>query len=159
MHTRLRFTGQNPPPELWREYPNWRNAYEEEGMEGQDETTLMPDEVQTHIGESTSFTAGVARLHDGREFPAFLSLGRAGIDGCEVHQTSAPWRIYFSYPDKRWVPFRAEWLPVGQRPHSVSLEDDAVFPLEIVMAVPWRQGGKRAAYRVEKDGSVHEIGP
>jgi hypothetical protein len=49
MHTRLRFTGQNPPPELWREYPNWRNAYGEEGEEGQDETTLLPDEVQTHI--------------------------------------------------------------------------------------------------------------
>jgi hypothetical protein len=158
MPIRLRFTGENPPPELWREYPNWRNAYEEEGEEGQDETTLMPHEIQTHIGEYTSLTAGIARLHDGREFPAFLAVGERGVDGCEIYETDTPWRVYYSYPDKRWVAFRAEWLPESERPPAVSFADDTVFPLEIRMAVPWTQGGRPAAYQITKDGVMHEIG-
>lgn len=59
----LRFTGQNPPPELWRTYPNWLNAFEEEGEAGQDETTLVPHEVQTHIAPHTAFTAATVCLH------------------------------------------------------------------------------------------------
>jgi hypothetical protein len=157
MPTRLRFTGQNPPPELWREYPNWRNAYEEEGEEGQDETTLMPHEVQTHIGEHTSFTGGVAHLHDGRQFPAFLAVSKRGIHGCEVYETATPWRVYYSYPDKQWISFRAEWLPENERPPAVSLEDDAVFPLGIRMSVPWKHGGRPAAYELTKDGVLREI--
>jgi hypothetical protein len=117
----------------------------------------MPDEVQTHISDSASFSTGVARFFDGREFPAFLAIGRAGVDGCEVYQTHIPWRIYYSYPDKRWVSFRAEWLPESERPPFASLDDDAVFPLEIRMFVPWKQGGRPAVYRVEKDGRLHEI--
>jgi len=157
MPTRLRFTGQNPPPELWREYPNWRNAYEEEGQDGHDETTLMPHEIQTHIGEDTSFTTGIARFHDGREFPAFFAVGERGIDGCEVYETDSPWRTYYSYPDKRWVAFRAGWLPESERPPTVLFDDPAVFPLELRMAVPWKQGGRPTAYQITRDGVMHEI--
>src|SRR5688500_14967146 len=116
----LRFTGENPPPEIWGEYPNWRNAYEEEGMNGQDETTLMPDEIKTHIRKYTSFTTGIARFNDGREFPAFLAVGEGRIDGCDVYQTANPWRVIYNRPDKRWTPFLAEWLPEKERPPVVS---------------------------------------
>jgi len=159
MRTRLRFTGQNPPPTLWRKYPNWRNAYEEEGEEGQDETTLMPHEVQTHIEEHTSFSAGTVRFHSGPEFPAFLAIGQNGIDGCEVYETATPWRVYFSYPNKRWVSFRAEWLPEAERPPAASLGDERVFPLEIRMVVPWVQGGQPSRYQITRDGVLHEILP
>src|SRR5581483_2980708 len=135
----LRFTGKNPPPELWQKYPNWSNAYEEEGEDGQDETTLMPHEVQTHIGPHTSFTAGTVQLHDGRQFPAFLAIGRNGIDGCEVYEMEKPWRIYYNYPQKRWVSFRAEWLPEFERPPSVLFDNETVFPLEVRMSVPWQE--------------------
>ena len=157
MPERLRFTGRNPPPDLWQIYPNWRNAYEEEGVPGQDETTLMPHETQTYIGPHTSFTAGLAHFHDGRRFPAFLAIGASGMDGCEVYQFSVPWRIYYDYPQRRWVPFRAEWLPHDQRPPAVALDNDSVFPLEIRMTVPWRQGGVPSAYRITPDGRLHEI--
>jgi hypothetical protein len=142
---------------LWREYPNWRNAYEEEGQDGHDETTLMPHEIQTHIGEDTSFTTGIARFHDGREFPAFFAVGERGIDGCEVYETDSPWRTYYSYPDKRWVAFRAGWLPESERPPTVLFDDPAVFPLELRMAVPWKQGGRPTAYQITRDGVMHEI--
>jgi hypothetical protein len=157
MCARLRFTSQNPPPELWPEHPNWRNAYEEEGERGQDETTLMPDEVQTHISDSTSFSAGVARFNDGREFPAFLAVLFNEFIGCRVYEKSIPWRIYHSPRDKRWVSFRAEWLPESERPPFVSFDDAAVFPLEIHMAVPWKKGAKPAVYRIGKDGGIHDI--
>jgi hypothetical protein len=150
----LRFTGTNPPPELWRTYPNWKNAYDEEGEPGQDETTLMPHEVQTHIAPHTSFTAATVRFNDGRRFPAFCSIGRIGIDGCEVYETGAPWRIYYSYPQKKWVPFLAEWLPETERPPHVSLGDSSVFPLEIKLQVPWQGSTRPSAYRVTPDGQI-----
>jgi hypothetical protein len=157
MPKKLRYTGENPPLELWAKYPNWRNAYEEEGDEGQDETTLMPHEIQTYIGEYTSFSAGSVCFHDGREFPAFLAVGERGVDGCQVYECEVPWRIYYSYPDKRWLPFRAEWLPEEERPPAISFDDGAIFPLEIRMAVPWRHGGATAAYQLTRDGEMHEI--
>jgi hypothetical protein len=157
MPARLRFTGKNPPPELWHQYPNWRNAYEEEGLSGQDETTLMPHEVQTHVAPQTSFTAGTARLHNGAEFPAFLAIGRDGIDGCQVYQTASPWRIYYNYPQRKWVSFVAEWLPEAERPPHVSFEDESVFPIEIRMAVPWHEGGRPSGYLITSDGQIRVI--
>ena len=157
MPKRFRFTGESPPPRLWKQYPNWRNAYEEEGKEDQDETTLMPHEVQTCIGRYTSFTGGRVRFNDGRQYPAFLSLGEAGIDGCEVYEKAKPWRIYYCYPDKKWVSFREEWLPKAERRPSVSLDDNTIFPLEIHMAVPWNEGGQPRRYRITKGGEMHEI--
>ena len=153
----LRFTGKNPPPDLWQKYPNWRNAYEEEGEPGQDETTLMPHEEQTHIGSHTSFTAGTVRLHDGRQFRAFCSIGRNGIDGCQVYETEVPWRIYYSYPDRKWVSFRAEWIPEAERPPYVAFSDARVFPLEIHLQVPWEEGARPSAYRISPDGQSCEI--
>ena len=117
----------------------------------------MPHEVQSHIGEHTSFTTGTVRLYDGREFPAFLGIGWIGIDGCEVYQTDTPWRVYYDYPKKRWVSFRAEWLPESERPPAVSFDDEAVFPLEIRMAVPWQVGRRPTSYRITKDGEMYEI--
>ena len=108
----LRFTSENPPPHLWANFPNWRNALEEEGEKGRDETTLMPDEVQAPIGEDTSFTAGKVRLLDGREFPAFLSVGENGLDGCEAYQEEIPW--------PRLVAPVADWV-VRQRSQTLRL--------------------------------------
>ena len=153
----LRFTGEDPPLHLWARFPNWRNALEEEGEEGQDETTLMPDEVQTRVGEYTSLTAGRARFNDGREFHALLEIGDHRIDGCSVYQAKNPWRIYFSCPDRRWLSFRAEWLPEAERPPSVLLDDEGIFPLEIFMTLPWREGEKPSVYQIGPDGQIKVV--
>jgi hypothetical protein len=153
----LRFTGQNPPPELWQEFPNWRNAYEEETEEGQNETTLMPHEEQSYIAEHTSFTAGKVCLNDGREFPAFIAVAKNQIDGCQVYETKMPWRIYYKYPEKRWVSFEAEWLPQPERPPSVSFDDAKVFPLEICLRLPWRKGEAPKKYCIDQIGQIQEI--
>jgi hypothetical protein len=153
----LRFTGENPPLDLWTEFPNWRNAYDEEGIPGQDETTLKPDEDQTSVSKNTSFTTGKVRFRDGREFPAFLAISNNRIDGCDVYETSEPWRIYYSYPDKRWLPFLAEWLPAAERPPAISFENDSVFPLIIEMVIPWTAGAKPSVYEVSTDGIQQEL--
>ncbi len=117
----------------------------------------MPHEVQTHIGQRTSFTAGADRLHDGREFPAFLAVGRNGIDGCQVYEKETSWLIYYKYPEKRWLSFRAEWLPEPERPPHISFDDETVFPLEICVQVPWQEGDRPSRYRVTADGQMREI--
>jgi hypothetical protein len=156
MPSPLRFTGENPPPELWQEFPNWRDAYEEEGEEGQNETTLMPHEEQSHIAEHTSFTAGRVRFSDGREFPAFMAVAKNQVDGCQVYESAAPWRIYYKYPEKRWVPYRAEWLSEPERSPSVSFEDAKVFPLEIRLRLPWKRGEAPKRYRIDQTGQMRE---
>ncbi len=69
---RLRFTGQAPPPGLLERYPNWQNAYEEEGMPEQDETTLRPADNQSTIDDIVSCTAGDAIFASGQRLPALL---------------------------------------------------------------------------------------
>ena len=82
MNANLRFTGENPPPELLSEYPNWENAYDEEGVEGQDETTLRPAENQSVIEEYTSFAAAEVVLNSGQKCPALIYMieETAGLD-------------------------------------------------------------------------------
>ena len=77
MEERLRFTGNNPPVGLWPRYPNWQNAYDEEGVPGQDETTLRPADNQQVIDDDVSFSAGDAALANGqiRSGPAGSGLG------------------------------------------------------------------------------------
>jgi len=156
MSNNLRFTGANPPTELWRQYPNWRNALEEEGKDGQDESTLMPHEIQTHIGPFTSFTAGTARYVDGREFPVFLAVIENRIVGCYVYDGAVPWSIYFRGPQKRWLPYRADWLPEAERPRVVSFDDKSIFPLKISMFVPWRMGDVPSVYQISSLGQMSE---
>jgi hypothetical protein len=120
---------------------------------------LMPHEVQAYIAPHTSFTAGRVRLHDSREFPAFLAVLGDTIIGCQVYETGAPWRIYYSSPAKSWVSFRAEWLPEAKRPPHVSFQNAAVFPVEIYMQVPWKEGGRPAVYQISADGQMSEMSP
>jgi hypothetical protein len=153
---RLRFTGENPSPDLWREFPNWRNALEEEGEAGQDETTLMPDEEQSCVARFTAFTGGSVRFHDGREFPAFIAVNGEDekISGVDVYESAKPWRLYFDYPERRWRPYAAEWMPAAERSPVVSMEDERIFPLEVRMHVPWKKGGRPPIFEITARGAM-----
>jgi hypothetical protein len=154
---KLRFTGMIPPPDFWKQYPNWRNAFEEEGIDGQDETTLMPHEVQNFITENTSFTGGRVHLNDGREFPAFLAVFGNHIEGCHVFETALPWRIYYNRPKKKWVAYQAEWLPEAKRPPHVDFDNALVFPVKIILSVPWQKGGIPSVYQISSSGQMNQL--
>jgi hypothetical protein len=62
MPKKHRYTGENPPVEVLAKFPNWVNAYDEEGELGQDETTLKPDFIDTHVTRDTAFTAVTLHL-------------------------------------------------------------------------------------------------
>jgi hypothetical protein len=154
---RLRFTGENPPPEIWTEFPNWCLALGEEGEAGQDETTLMPHEEQSFIGEHTSFTGGSVRFHDARIYPALLEIGsEERIVGCQVYESTSPWRVYLDYPSKKWTAYSEDWLPQAQRSPVVSMADERIFPLEVRMHVPWKKSGRPTIYEISPDGSIRE---
>lgn len=70
---KLRFTGEWPPPDLWKEYPNWEPALEEEGEPGQDETTLRPGEEQRFV-IGFGFTAGEVAPSVSLEDPSVFPL-------------------------------------------------------------------------------------
>jgi hypothetical protein len=70
----LRFTDIWPQPELWRTTPNWRRALDEEGLTGQDESTLKPGLEQRFIDDTVDFTAGEAWLPDGRIIPVLIGI-------------------------------------------------------------------------------------
>jgi hypothetical protein len=71
--SRLRFSGWHIPLEHWDDHPCWEFALDEEGVKGQDETTMRPC-VEPSITEFTNVAAAYAIAANGERFPAMVSL-------------------------------------------------------------------------------------
>jgi hypothetical protein len=72
-NSQLRFSGWHIPLEHWDEHPCWEFALNEEGREGQDETTMRPCD-EPLITEDTDAAAGYAIGANGKRFPAMVAL-------------------------------------------------------------------------------------
>jgi hypothetical protein len=125
----LRYTGDWPPPEILREYPNWICAWDEEGEEDQDETTLKPEDEQSMITADTIHTVGDVLLADGRSFV---------------------------YKTKRWVSLDQNWLPPERRMPTVDFADSRTFPLRLSTRLPHAETGEPVRLEIRPDGSAAE---
>lgn len=151
---KLRFTGEWPPVIYWGEYPNWTYALDEEGVPGQDETTLKPSGQQTVIDESVAYTTGIARLASGRELPALLEIIDSEVWGVDVFiNEKTSWRIFYEISSNHWKCFIQDWLPPDQRMPSVSLGDRNVFPLTITSRLPKGNNGNKYQFVIKPDGT------
>jgi hypothetical protein len=139
---RLRFTGEDPPQDLWPEFPNWEYALDEEDVEGQDETTLRPASVQDRITDEVAFTVGLARCSNGRQLPALLEVCDQRVDGVTAYPPSGkPWRLARLGQPSRWTPYLESWLPEEKRSFApVSLAESELFPLIIESRLPTSAG-------------------
>jgi hypothetical protein len=153
----LRFTGEDPPLELWDEYPNWTNAWDEEGEDGQDETTLRPDAEQTFISGDTTFTAAQAILADGRSYPALAVIGNGELWSFNVYEGSDPWYYRHNNPENRWEPYAMPWLDEKDRPPVVSHDDAKIFPLKLALRLPWAKGEAPAVYEFPGNGKCRRL--
>lgn len=145
MEERIRITGDNPPRHLWTRYPNWENALDEEGLPGQDETTLRPADNQSSIDESVTFTAGNVIFADGRSFPAMISIIARQIDFIYVYpdpEREVCWSVRFHYPTQRWIPMNDAWCLVSEKTISVPLDDAGIFPLKASTRLACKDTGK-----------------
>ena len=144
MEERLRFTGANPPPNLWDRYPNWENAIDEEGEPDQDETTLRPSSNQRTIDDHVSFTAGEAVFADGRKVPALLILVSSELGWVDVYPDPSreeTWMVCFDSPSSAWIAMNEDWFLNSTNSLRVPVEDDAVFPLNVKSRLPLKSTG------------------
>jgi hypothetical protein len=144
MEERFRFTGENPPLRLWHRFPNWQNAYEEEGMPGQDESTLRPADNQQTIDDDVSFTAGDAMLASGQSAPALLWVLCGELYSVCVYpepEQDNCWVLGFDVPSRRWIAMNDDWSLQVRGILRVPVEDPGVFPLRITSRLPLRRSG------------------
>jgi hypothetical protein len=145
MEERFRFTGENPPPSLWARFPNWQNAYEEEGLPGQDETTLRPADNQQTIDDDVSFTAGDVIFANGQPARALLGLLCGELDWVYVYprpEQDECWVLGYDVPSQRWVAKNEDWFLRGKGILRTPVEDLGVFPLRIVSRLPLQRSGR-----------------
>lgn len=149
MEERLRFTGENPPVELWDRFPNWQNAYEEEGLPGQDETTLRPADNQQIIDDEVTFTVGNAILASGETVATLLGILCGELDWVYVYpnlQSDACWVLRLDVPSHRWVAMNDDWfLQSNERLLPVPIADQNVFPLRVASRLPLQRTGQLIA--------------
>jgi hypothetical protein len=158
MNRNLRFTGEWPPEEILRQYPNWEYALDEEGVPGQDETTLKPQSEQGHINIDTVFTVGEVLTNDGNTYPAILEMSDSRIEGINTFTAEGrAWRIYMTRPTRKWVPFEADWLSEAERPLPVSFDDQSVFPITVTSLLPKAQGSHPMRILIESHGFAKEL--
>ncbi len=142
----LRFTGENPPPSLWTRFPNWENAYDEEGVPGQDETTLRPADNQQTIDDEISFTAGDAVLANGGSIPAFLCLLDCEPGWVYVYpgpQQDICWVLRYDVLKRQWVAMSDEWFLQGSSEVvPVPVDSPGIFPIRVSSRLPLAATGK-----------------
>ena len=161
MGKKLRFTGEWPPFALLAKYPNWEFALDEEGEEGQDETTIRPAANQTVIDDITAFTAGTAVLADGRSFPAILEVPhqlRLGFHDYILWprvdvfiNKKNIWRLEYSPDAESWEPRDETWLPESER-IPLNMEDPTVFPLVVTSNLTVQGPGQPLCFRILNGG-------
>lgn len=157
MSSNVRITGDNPSPGLLEQYPNWENTIGEEGVEGQDETTLRPSENQSVIAEYVSFTAATAWLNDRGECPAIIEM-IYDVAGLQFY-LEGQWFRLVRWSDRnrrfqRWEPFVEHWLPETERCSPLlSLADDKVFPLRFASRLPFHKTSSLIKIKILSDGS------
>jgi hypothetical protein len=142
---RLRFTGENPPPGLWVRFPNWQNAYEEEGLPGQDETTLRPSDNQETIDDDVTFTAADAVFADGRTVPALLGVLAGDVGWIYIYPQPAEddcWLLYLDLVSDRWTAMNGDALL------PVPTEDANLFPMRVASRLPLQHTGQLIAIQI-----------
>lgn len=152
----LRYTGDWPPPEVLRDFPNWVFAYDEEGVEGQDETTVKPEDQQSFISHETQITAATLLLADGRTLPAVVCMDNGSLAGVSAFEGRWSWSVWRDRRTTSWRPATQDYLPESQRLSSVSLSDTRVFPLRFATSLPREAGGQQWRIEIRPDGSVIE---
>jgi hypothetical protein len=144
MSRSLRYTGQWPPPEVLKQFRNWQYALDEEGEEGQDETTIRPIEEQRIITSETDFTTAIATERNGTVRRAIIGINFGEVDSVNVFtDNESCWGI-INMPTG-WEPV---WLPEEKRANGVSLDNADVFPLHVISDLP-DVNGKRIEFVVE----------
>jgi hypothetical protein len=151
----LRYTGQNPPVNTWDRYPNWQNAYEEEGLPGQDETTLRPADNQQTIDEDVTFTAGDALFANRHKVPAMLGVLSGELGWVYVYPDPAQdvcWMQSFHVPSQRWTAMNDHWVLKGPGLVRVPVGDSTVFPIRVASRLPLDRTGEIIAVEIEDPG-------
>ena len=148
MANHYRYTGKWPPLEVLNNYPNWEYALDEEGVEGQDETTLRPESEQSYITDDTAFTAGKVTQADGTIKDAILELIDGTVYLMDVFKdTTTTWRVVKS--PSGWIPFHQHWLPEKDRMPVVKLTDKTIFPMQVSTILPVKATGKQVIFTVK----------
>ena len=155
MNNELRLTGEWPSPELLNTIPNWENAFDEEGVEGQDESTIRPAPNQSTVDNEILFTAATALLPMGRECPAIIELVD-GVAGLNVYLDDQWYRLVRCVDRfnqfQLWDPDPQAWLPEGARSPSLTFADRQVFPLRFVSRLPLAASSSPIKIRILPDG-------
>jgi hypothetical protein len=141
MTTKLRFTGELPPPDLWKRYPNWTCALEEEGLDGQDESTLRPSKNQKTIDWEVDWTAADVVFANGDTAPALVQFDEGELNWIHVYpdpKRNKAWVVWFSGPKRRCVAINKYWG--GRRKNlAVPIGDVDVFPLLITTRLRYKR--------------------
>jgi len=133
-----RYTGEWPPLDVLRKYPNWEHALDEESVEGQDETTTRPENKQAYITKNTAFTAGKVVQADSTVRDAILEVINGEIYSVDVFiDRIKTWRVV-RLP-AGWQPFDQNWLPEEERMPVVSFKDTSIFPLHVSSVLPFKK--------------------
>lgn len=151
---KYRYTGGRLPPSSALEvYPCWMPALDEEGDDGQDESTIRPDDQQDFIGEFAVYTAADAELADGRTVPALLGqpdatfLHKDEVDVIIVYEGKRHWRVDTYDHDASWQP--AEEGPTKRHGNT------KVFPMRVRSRLPLeRPGGPHIVRVLTPDGRL-----
>ena len=146
----LRYTGTSPPAHVLERYPNWVPALDEEDVEGHDETTLKPEDVQTHITSETLFTAGDVLFAGGLTLPVLIYFGGEPPSGVSIYHDKVDLYLILNAKRDVWEFMRA--FGNGRAKQAELWWRNQSFPATIVSRLPWHYNQRKWRIVIDADG-------
>ena len=143
---KYRYTGEWPPIEILEKFSNWDYALDEEDVEGQDETTIKPQENQIEVDSATCGSVADISLPSGEKTHGVVVLADKDILFVDF-LFNKKWHRIEKKKDV-WIPLYEEWLPVERRAPKFDIKDGRFFPMEVISRVPI-QGGERIKIEIK----------
>lgn len=148
---KVRLTGELPSEKILMKYPNWTFCLDEEGEDGQDETTIKPDENLSTINENTVSTAGEIIFKTGQKGTVFLSsmmdLNKGDIEFLDFISENKNESWHIDIYENEWD--ASEHFDITLTPGNVSF-----FPAKVKSLLPMDTNGRKISFTLFPDGKI-----
>lgn len=152
---KIRLTGEIPSAKLLMKFPNWTHCLDEEGENGQDETTIKPDENLTFINENTISTVADIIFKNGQKGIVLLSsmmdLNKGDVEFIDFisENKNESWQI--NIYGSEWD--NSEYVNVTLTPGKLSF-----FPAKVISRLPKDKDGEKIHFTLFSDGKIEQLG-
>lgn len=127
-----RYTGVLPPIDVIQSFTTWEFCLDEEGVEGQDESTIRPQDTSGILTCETNACSVRIQLANGLVTYGLIWMSDYNIESMRFHMNQSYAWLVKEFECPQWTTSERKWgTALGGI--SLDLREDTVFPMKVTL--------------------------